>query len=136
MWRWLFCAAGVALVAGCPTVDLGENPPDPGTCRPDPAYYRDILWPEYLAPADTALSCVDAAGCHARDDGRSALRLVTDPVDHGANYQVVIRFLNCGAPESSSLLTKPQSGVDPHGGGDLFGPGSDPTITFMQWFQQ
>ena len=121
--------------AGCPTVDLGETPVSPGACRPDPAYFRDVLWDEYLAPADTARSCVGAGGCHRLEDGRSALRLHTgDPVDHARNYDVVTRFLSCGAPEASSLLTKPLAGQDPHGGGDLFEPGSDAETAFLQWF--
>jgi hypothetical protein len=55
-------------------------------------------------------------------------------VDHDSNYNVVSRFLNCGTPEASSLLTKPLSGVDPHGGGDLFAPGSQTEADFLNWF--
>jgi hypothetical protein len=133
----LSAALAAFTLAGCPTVDLGENPPDPGRCRPDFAYYRDIIWPEFLAPTEPARSCVDAAGCHQRDNGRSALRLVVnEPIDHNSNYQVVTRFLNCGTPEASSLLTKPLTGLDPHGGGDLF-DASDPAYdVFLLWFTQ
>lgn len=120
--------------AGCPTVDLGDTPVSPGSCRPDPAYYRDVIWPEFIAPGDASRSCVAAAGCHRIEDGRSALRLATDPVDEARNYDNFTRFLNCGAPEASAALTKPLSGVDPHGGGDLFAPGSDPETTFLAWF--
>jgi len=125
-----------AALAGCPTVDLGETPPDPGRCNPDFVYYEDVMWPQYLASGGST-SCVGMTGCHDRTTGRSALRLETaDPIDHDANYQVVTRFLNCGSPDQSSLLTKPESGVDPHGGGDLF-PSSDPMVdTFLQWFNQ
>jgi hypothetical protein len=120
---------------GCPTVDLGETPVSPGACRPDPAYYEDVMWPEFFAPGDEARSCVAAAACHRVEDGRSALRFATtEPVDHDRNYDVVTRFLDCGAPEASSALTKPRGGVDPHGGGDLFGPGSGPEGTFLGWF--
>ncbi|HYU15365.1 MAG TPA: hypothetical protein VEL05_04820 [Candidatus Acidoferrum sp.] len=120
---------------GCPTVDLGETPVSPGSCRPDPGYYREVMWPEFFAPADEARSCVAASACHRIEDGRSALRLETaDPVDQDHNYDIVSRFLDCGAPEASSTLTKPLSGVDPHGGGDLFGPGSAPEATFLEWF--
>jgi hypothetical protein len=118
---------------GCPTVDLGETPVSPGSCRPDPAYYRDVMWPEYFSPPDDAMSCVAAAGCHRSGDGRSALRFQTDPLDQNRNYDVVTRFLNCGAPESSAALSKPMSGIDPHGGGDLFAPGSAPATTFLAW---
>jgi hypothetical protein len=120
---------------GCPTVDLGETPVSPGDCRPDLAYYEDVMWPEFFAPADDTVSCVAAGGCHRVEDGRSALRLSTsEPVDHGGNYDVVTRFLNCGAPEASSALTKPLDGVDPHGGGELFQRGSGPEATFLEWF--
>ncbi len=106
----------------------------PGSCRPDPGYYSDVIWPEFLSPPDTAASCVGDSGCHRIEDGRSALRLTTDPVDDNRNYDNVTRFLNCGAPEASAALTKPLSGVDSHGGGDLFGPGSAPETTFLEWF--
>ena len=141
--RRLAHALLVALVAltvtGCPTVDLGENPPDPPTCRPDFLYYQDVIYPEYIAPANTALSCVDAPGCHRVDDGRSALRLTINPPDHEGNYAIVSRFLNCGLPEASSMLTKPMSGVDPHGGGDMFDETFGPTTPrgiFEEWFNR
>lgn len=123
---------------GCPTVDLGDTPPNPGVCRPDPSYYRDVIWPEYLASSDSSKSCVMAAGCHASDTGRSALRLETDVVDdagaHDRNYSVVTRFLNCGSPDASSLLTKPLSGGDQHGGGDIYGIGDPEVDAFETWF--
>jgi len=121
--------------AGCPTVDLGETPVSPGACRPDPAYFADVMWPEFFSPADQTVSCVGDSGCHRVEDGRSALRFATsEPIDFDGNYDVVIRFLNCAAPEASAALTKPEGGVDPHGGGDLFQPGSGPEATFLQWF--
>jgi hypothetical protein len=128
-------------VTACPTVDLGEMPPAAGLCRPPIAYYQDVVWPEFLAPSgDTERSCVAAAGCHQRDNGRSALRLLSaEPLsaaDHQQNYDVVTRFLNCGTPEASTLLTKPLSGVDPHGGGDLVTPGDAPEEAFLTWFEQ
>jgi hypothetical protein len=131
-------AALLATLAGCPTVDLGDDPPDPGQCRPDPAYFEQVLWSEYLTHPE--LSCASQAGCHRRDDGRSALRLDLpedgQPVDFAGNYAVVTRFLNCGTPDSSPLYTKPVSGVGPHGGGDLFAPGSAPARVFLDWFVQ
>lgn len=133
-WSLIALAACAVLEAGCPTVDLGETPASPGSCRPDRAYFEDVLWRDFLAPADEARSCVDEAGCHRIEDGRSALRLETQPIDHDHNYDVVTRFLDCGAPEASSALTKPESGIDPHGGGELFGPGSEPAETFLAWF--
>ncbi len=125
-------------LAGCPTVDLGDTPADPGVCRPDMMEFRDVIWPEYLAPTAPERSCVSMSGCHATGNGRSALRLETDvaadPAALDRNYAVVIRFLNCGTPEASSLLTKPLSGVDPHGGGDIFANVSDPAVmAFEAW---
>ncbi|HUS63730.1 MAG TPA: hypothetical protein VMZ28_04265 [Kofleriaceae bacterium] len=123
--------------AGCPTVDLGETPVSPGSCRPDPGYYRDVMWPEFFDPPDSSRSCVAEPGCHRQEDGRSAMRLVEpdSDSDHMRNYDVVTRFLDCGAPESSTALTKPLSDVDPHGGGDLFDRGSEPEDAFLMWFE-
>jgi hypothetical protein len=126
----------IALAGGCPTVDLGETPVSPGACRPDPAFFESDVWPNFLAPADAAQSCVGAAGCHRQGDGRSALRFTTDPLDLGRNYDVATRFLDCGDPTASSLLTKPLSGVDPHGGGDLVSPGDAAETTFLEWFDR
>ena len=129
--------AGGALLAGCPTVDLGDAPPGVGECRPSRTYFEDVLWPEFLAPGATPASCVDAAGCHAQADGRSALRLsTTNPIDFDANYATTTRFLNCGTPSASTLLSKPVSGVVEHGGGDLFAPGSTEEDVFLQWFDE
>lgn len=124
----------LVVLTGCPTVDLGETPVSPGACRPDPGYFEEQIWPAFLAPADPARTCVGEAGCHRIEDGRSALRLTTDPLDLGRNYDVVTRFLDCGAPDSSALYTKPVSGVGPHGGGDLFAPGDPAAEIFLGWF--
>jgi hypothetical protein len=119
---------------GCPTVDLGDDPPEPGLCRPSRQYFDDVIWPQYLAPGDAARSCVAAAGCHNQSNGRSALRLQVEPLDLNDNYAVVTRFLNCGSPGASPLLTKPLSGIESHGGEDLFDPGSAEETTFLDWF--
>jgi hypothetical protein len=129
-------AVALALV-GCPTVDLGDNPPDPGVCRPDRAYFDAELWPRFLAPAEEARSCV-RAGCHGDVRGVSALRLdSTEPIDLARNYQVSTRFLNCGTPGASPLYTKPLAGLEGHGGGDIF-PDTDPpdpqAAVFLMWF--
>jgi hypothetical protein len=134
--RFLLALATCGLIeTGCPTVDLGETPVSPGACRPDQAYFGDTMWPQFFAPGDEARSCVAMSGCHRIEDGRSALRLESEePIDQGHNYDVVTRFLNCGSPESSSVLTKPLAGIDAHGGGELFGAGSEPEATFLGWF--
>lgn len=135
MQRYAFIAVVIALTStGCPTVDLGDEPPDPGQCRPDPGYYETVIWPEFLAPADPQLSCVGEAQCHRADNGTSGFRLETDPVDHNDNYNSVIRRLNCGTPEASRLLTRPAAGVDTHGGGDMFELTSPQAQIFLDWF--
>ena len=128
-------ALGSALVlAGCPTVDLGDVPPDPNVCRPDRSYYEEMIWPVYLASSNPAKSCVMQAGCHAAANGTSALRLETDPVDHARNYQTVTRFLNCNTPAASFLLTKPLSTEREHGGDDIYFPGDPEIAVFLGWF--
>ena len=87
-------------------------------------------------------SCIAQGGCHRVVDGTSSLQLEVDPsmpdaVDFSAAYNVVTRFLNCGAPESSSFLTKPLIGIDNHGGGDFIDPNDpdDPQYrVFLDWF--
>ena len=132
------CAALVAMsaLAGCPTVDLGDTPPDVGQCLPDATYFQNVIWPQYIAPADQSKSCVGRSGCHDSSNGSSALRLSTaTPIDYSSNYQIVTRFLDCGTPSNSELLTKPLAGVDNHGGGDIFVNNSDPAVVaFLAWF--
>lgn len=127
-------AAALLPVAACPTVDLGDNPPDPGVCRPPRDYFDSTIWPQYLAPADEARSCVKA-GCHGDVRGVSALRLdSTDPIDLARNYSVATRFLNCGTPEASPLYTKPLRGLEAHGGGDIFNDVDGQAAAFRMWF--
>ncbi len=132
----LACLVAGLLLTGCPTVDLGDTPPDIGQCRPDRQYYIDVIWPRYLAPAAAPRSCVAASGCHEAQSGRSALRLSTAlPIDHDGNYQIVTRFLNCSTPSASQLLTKPLAGIEAHQGGDLFPNSNDAAvIDFQGWF--
>lgn len=127
-------AVALAMLAGCPTVDLGDVPPDPNVCRPDRAYFEEMIWPVYLAPADPAKSCVMQAGCHAANNGTSALRLETNPPDFARNYTTVTRFLNCNTPGASRLLLKPLSTELDHGGGDIFLPGDPAIAVFEGWF--
>jgi hypothetical protein len=130
-------AATLAL-AGCPTVDLGDNPPDPGICQPDRGYFEDVIWPQFIAPQNAADSCVNAAGCHRVNDGRSGFRVNVptggEPVDFSGNYDSVVFFLNCSDPASSRLFTKPLAGVQEHAGGDLFSAGEAPAQAFLEWF--
>jgi len=128
-------AALALLCSACPTLDLGESPPGSAECNPSFTYYRDTLWPQYLAPADEARSCVGGTGCHADASGRSNLRLdATAPVNHTANYGMAIRFINCASLDTSPLLTKPLAEEEDHGGGDLFGEDSGAVDIFLEWF--
>ena len=54
-----------AAATGCPTVDLGDEPQDVGQCRPDRQYFQDVIWPEFLVPADPNRSCIGdgTGGC-------------------------------------------------------------------------
>jgi hypothetical protein len=133
--RPLSLAIGIVLLAGCPTVDLGDQPPVPGDCQPDPAEFEATIWPMALSTGDDATTCVKA-NCHSQATGRSGLRLIENPsgaADHAANYESVIRFLNCAAPRSSRLLTKPVAGIDGHGGGDLWTYDTAPASTVEEW---
>lgn len=124
------------LCSACPTVDLGESPPSPGGCQPDFAYYRDRVWPEYLAPSDPQTSCVSAGGCHDIADGRSTLLLDTaEPVDHAMNYQAATRFLDCYSQNLSPLLTKPLAEAE-HGGGAIFAADSPKVTVLLEWFNR
>jgi hypothetical protein len=128
-----------ALCAGCPTVDLGDTPPDPGICTPDMGYFQTQIWPNYLDPpidpASPNRTCAQA-NCHDSVSGRSGLRLKTmEPIDYAANYAVVTQYLNCGNPDSSELLTKPLAGIEPHVGGDIFPDEQDAQAqVFLKWF--
>jgi hypothetical protein len=125
----------LALTA-CPTVDQGDVPPPPAACQPSMADFQDKIWPMAIDPPDKSKSCVNQAGCHTRETGRSALRLIQPPMAAGdwqMNYDVVTRFLNCNTPSASSFVTKPSAGGDPHAGGDLWPQDGEPTITVEQW---
>ncbi len=129
------------LVAGCPTVDLGETPVQPPLCRPSLERFREPggIWDTAINPPDVAVSCVGRDACHSQSTGRSALRLITPPItdtDWTTNLDVVARFLNCSTPSASLFITKPEAGVDPHLGGDLWtcaGDGCEPISTIEAW---
>jgi hypothetical protein len=127
-------AALLVLVGGCQTADLGETPTGPGRCSPNPDYFEDVIWPMYIDSGDPATSCVDGR-CHNSEIGVSSFRVSTaEPIDFASNYEVVTYFLNCATPEASELLTEPLGGVESHGGGELFAPGSAAEDIFLDWF--
>jgi hypothetical protein len=134
----------LATLAGCPTVDLGDTPVTPPLCRPslDTFKMEGGIWDVAVDPPDMTKSCVANAGCHAQATGRSALRLISKPRDQmldsdwSTNLDVIARFLNCPTPASSEFITKPEAGVDPHLGGDLWtcgGSACEPIDTVEAW---
>jgi hypothetical protein len=78
------------------------------------------------------LSCA-RAGCHIA--GGNGLDFPAT-IDYPAAYKRSQSYLNCGTPEASLFLTKPLAGIDPHGGGDIFGGTGDPAVQiFLDWFK-
>ncbi len=134
---WTAVTVLLLALTGCPTVELGPDPPDPGQCRPPRQFFEEVIWPDVIAQADASRSCVAESGCHDRDNGRSALRLISDEplslTDFTLNYEAVTRFLNCGTPTASPFLTKPVSNGEEHGGGDIFAPGDTEEMLIIEW---
>lgn len=131
--------AGCALaLAGCPTVDLGDTPPDIGLCNPNGGsdYFNNQIWPKYLTianPLQPTHTCVDN-GCHGHGSISGGLGFDTDNPMSPNNYRAAQGELNCGTPTASKLLTWPLAGVDQHGGGDLFKQTDPQYMTFVGWF--
>src|SRR5687767_15749172 len=124
------------LLGGCPLVDLGDQPPVPGDCRPDRVQFEATVWPNAIALPGPD-SCV-ASDCHAKATGRSAFRVIenpTTPADWDENYEVTIRFTNCGTPSASTLITKPAEIGNPHAGGDIWTIGSGEALIVEQWIE-
>ena len=126
----------VALLAGCPTVDLGDTPTDIGLCNPPGGveYFEAEIWPNFVRPTDAAKACTKAGGCH-NEAGGNALSFRTNPVDVTFNYRQAQVFLNCGTPEASLLLTKPLDSREPHSGGNLVTDSDPAYATFLAWFE-
>ncbi|HUG62619.1 MAG TPA: hypothetical protein VMP03_12280 [Methylomirabilota bacterium] len=135
-----FCAfvgAGLALLlGGCPTVDLGDTPTDINLCNPAGGidYFAAEIYPNFVRPGDVN-ACTKAGGCH-NEAGGNALNFKTNPQDDVFNYRQAQVFLNCGTPGMSQFLTKPLAGVEPHGGGNIYGSTTDPQVQiFLDWFE-
>lgn len=127
------CLALVVL-AGCPTVDLGDTPTEIGLCNPAGglAYFRDQVWPNFVVRASATTSCAKSS-CHV--GGGNGLEFPM-PVDYPTAYKRTQIYLNCGNPESSLFLTKPLAGIDPHGGDNIFPDLNDPAVKiFLAWFK-
>jgi hypothetical protein len=130
-----FAACCLLALAGCPTVDLGDTPPDIGVCTPAKGmdYFVSDIWPTYLH-APGAKDCAQSSGCHLKAHGLALDP--TPPIDFTANYRVTQQYINCGTPTASELLTRPLAGIDGHGGGDLFADLNDPAVVvFLNWFK-
>jgi hypothetical protein len=121
-------------LCGCPTVDLGDDPPAVGLCNPAGGfeYFQTQIVPNYLKLSDKTNGCGRSAMCHDRAHG--AAFDLANPTSQ-ANYTLAKNYLNCGQPRQSQLLTKPLAGEDGHGGGDLIVNGSPEMMTFLMWFQ-
>jgi hypothetical protein len=133
--RLAFAALCVLALPGCPTVDLGDTPSDIGACNPSKGidYFISDIEPKYIKLQDPVNSCARTTMCH---DGANGLALSRTVGDDMLNYRVSQGYLNCGSPMASQMLTLPLAGVDGHGGGDLFQPGSPEEMTFLAWFAQ
>jgi hypothetical protein len=127
-------SACLALLAGCPTVDLGDTPTEIGLCNPagGEAYFEQQIWPSYVIRNNADTSCAKV-GCHV--GGGTGLDFPAQ-VDYAAAYRRTQLYLNCGSPDASPFLTKPLAGIEPHGGGDIFPNENDPAVQiFLAWFK-
>jgi hypothetical protein len=127
-------ACCVLLLCGCPTVDLGDDPPAVGLCNPVGGYeyFQTMIVPGYLKLADRTTGCGRSSMCHDRSHGAAF-----DLANPGSmvNYTLAKNYLNCGTPRQSQLLTKPLFGEDGHGGGDLIMNPSAEMQLFLDWFE-
>lgn len=133
--RWASAALLALALPGCPTVDLGDTPPDISACNPPEGfpYFVATIEPMYYKLADTTTGCARSGSCHDQAHGLALSRTVGDDM---INYKVTLGYLNCGQPKASDLLTKPIAGQNGHGGGDLFSAGSPEEKAFLGWFDQ
>jgi hypothetical protein len=127
-------ACAVGSLTGCPTVDLGDTPTEVGLCNPAGGltYFQNQIWPNYVVRTNAMTSC-NRSTCHVA--GGNGLDF-PNPVDFPAAYRRSQIYLNCGTPDASPFLTKPEGGINPHGGGDIFPTTADPAVQiFLDWFK-
>jgi hypothetical protein len=134
-----FLLLGGALLAGCPTVDLGDTPTDINLCNPAGGrdYFVAEIYPNFIRGDDPGnmKSCTQANGCHADGDGNAPNFRFGPRRDDNFNFRQAQQYLECGNEGMSPLLTKPLIGIEGHGGGDVFTSASDPEVlTFLGWF--
>ena len=134
-----FVVFGAGLLAGCPTVDLGDTPTDINLCNPAGGldYFVSDIYPTFIKGdnPDDAKSCTQNMGCHSEGDGNALNFRIQARRDDNFNFRQAQVFLECGNEEMSLLLTKPLSGIEAHQGGNLFGAMTDPEVqAFLGWF--
>ncbi len=140
--RVLVAGAGVAIAASgsaCETVELGSPPADINACRPDPRFFYDRVWPEYLGREVSGKRCNDS-GCHDSGSPRQ-LRIPAPtsapalplPSDWAAAYKSVTEQMFCTNAASSPLVARP-SRTD-HGGGKLIEPGGPEFELIRMWVE-
>ena len=124
----------MVLLCGCPTVDLGDDPPDVGLCNPSKGltYFQSDIVPKYLKLPDKTNGCGRSSTCHDQAHG---LAFDLNNPTSTANYRLTQNYLNCGSPDQSELFTKPVAGQVGHGGGDLFQPMGAEQMVFDGWFK-
>jgi hypothetical protein len=130
----LLVLLSLAVLAGCPTIDLGDTPTEIGLCNPAGGvqYFQDQIWPNFVIRTNPNQSCA-RGGCHVAGGNGLDFPAV---VDYPAAYKRAQIYLNCGTPAASLFLTKPLAGIDPHGGDDIFASTSDPAVQiFLDWFK-
>lgn len=132
-------AACLLVLAGCPTVDLGDTPPDIGACSPagGQAYFDAMIWPNYLAikaPKATNKSCLDS-GCHGNSSFAGGMGFDTSNPTSSNNYRIAQSEISCSTPTASKLLVYPLAGIQGHDGGDLFDTSDPEYQTFLNWFK-
>jgi len=124
------------VLAGCPTVDLGDQPAELPLCTPVKGYdyFVSDIWPKYIN--NTKKNCLDSmpGACHANTGGMMVLDPSGPTMD---NFDKVRAELNCTLSTSSTFYEKP-CGLTSHFGnmgGPIFNCPSDPEPTdFLAWF--
>ena len=68
------------------------------------------------------------------NENKTPLEGESHVVDLGQTAEKTVAVI--ADPEASSLFTKPLTGEDPHGGGDMFASGDASATVFLDWFMQ
>jgi hypothetical protein len=127
----------VLVLAGCPTVDLGDTPSEIGTCNPAGGrdYFTYVIWPQYVRQDNMLTGCTRANGCHNETGGNGLSFQTGATIDLNFNYRQAQQYLKCGQPMASEFLTAPLAGIDAHDGGDIFQPDDPEVQLFLDWFK-